>query len=432
MKGWKRIALWTLRLLIGGAFVVSGFAKLVDLWGFVFKLEEYLAVWGMTQPRTIVAVGALLLSGYEFVLGLLLAMGCYKRSASIGLTLLMLVMLPLTAWLWVANPISDCGCFGDLIVLSNGATFLKNIILTAGLITLVVCNFRLKEAMFNPAIQWIVGAWISLYAIIIGLYGYHVQPMIDFRPFPVGTSLLPDSDGDSDDNYRFVYERDGQRQEFDINNLPDSTWTFVDRTELPGRNAGGEHLAIFEGDSDVSDEVISSEGKEILLVIPEPIRADISYSYTINEISEYADSLGVSMIGLLSADEQGIERWRDVSMAEYPCYTVDDTQLKELARGTMAIVMLNDGVITSKTTISSINLPEVESPSSPERFFDELSGNVNSHFKWLNIVFGVGLLLLYLCQGIIIAIRLQFKQKRAAKRAKNATEPQPDATQTAE
>jgi triosephosphate isomerase len=256
--------------------------------------------------------------------------------------------------------------------------------------------------------------------------------MIDFRPFPVGTSLLPDSDGDSDDNYRFVYERDGQRQEFDINNLPDSTWTFVDRTELPGRNAGGEHLAIFEGDSDVSDEVISSEGKEILLVIPEPIRADISYSYTINEISEYADSLGVSMRGLLSADEQGIERWRDVSMAEYPCYTVDDTQLKELARGTMAIVMLNDGVITSKTTINSINLPEVESPSSPERFFDELSGNVNFHFKWLNIVFGVGLLLLYLCQGIIIAIRLQFKQKRASKRAKNATEPQPDAPQTAE
>ena len=119
MTGWKRMAIWVLRLALGAVFILSGFVKLVDLWGFVFKIEEYLAVWNLMQPRTIVLVVALLLSGYEFVLGALLAMGCYKRSAPWGLGLMMAFMLPLTLYLWIADPVSDCGCFGDFWKLSN-------------------------------------------------------------------------------------------------------------------------------------------------------------------------------------------------------------------------------------------------------------------------------------------------------------------------
>lgn len=421
MTMWKRVAIWMLRLFVGGVFVLSGFVKMIDLWGFVFKIEEYLGVWGMTQPRTIVLVAALLISGYEFVLGSLLVMGCYKRTAPWGLMLSMLVMLPLTFYLWIADPVSDCGCFGEFLTLTNGETLLKNVFITIGLVALIKWNYRLKESLFNPAIQWLVGAWVSMYILVIGLYGYNVQPLLDFRSFPVGTALAADESGTDEGDYRFVYEKEGERREFGIDELPDSTWTFVDRTEpeASGKDFGSV-LTVFDGEDDVTEEVITADGYEILLVIPEPLRADISYSYTVNEIAEYADSAGIAMIGLLGTGNRGIERWRDMSMAEYPCYTVEDTQLKELSRGGMSVVVLDNGVIVSKTTLSSMDLQAVESPASEAAFIAELAGYSRGWFKWFNGIFFGGLLLLYMFQGLIIAIRLKIKGKYRQKPAKNA------------
>ncbi len=429
MPMWKRIVLWTLRLLVGGVFIVSGLTKMLDLWGFVFKLEEYLAIWHIVQPRTLVFMGAMAVSGYEFVLGTLLAMGCYKRVAPWGLLLTMLVMLPLTAYIWLADPVSDCGCFGDFWVISNGATFAKNIVLTAALIYLAARNASLHESLFNPAIQWIVGAWISLYIIIVGLYGYNAQPMVDFRGFKVGTSLVASDAGSDEDDFEFIYSKNGETARFAIDNLPDSTWEFVDRVAVSRddstnsekvQQGAQRELAVFDGVDDVTADVIESEGRQMLLVIPEPRRADVSYTYTINEIYEYADSLGIPFAGLLGTDARGIARWRDVSMAEYPCYAADDTQLKELSRGLISLVMLNDGVITSKTTLSSMNPEVVESPSSEEEFFDELTGYGARWFKALNIIFGCALLLLYLFQGLILAIRLKIKSIYRKKHAKNS------------
>lgn len=421
MKWWQSVALWLLRLTIGGLFAMSGFVKMVDLWGFVFKIEEYLSVWNMTQPRTIVLVVAMLISGYEFVLGTLLAMGCYKRSAPLGLTLSMVVMLPLTAYLWIADPVSDCGCFGEFLKLSNWETFAKNIFISCGLVCLLKWNYRLRESLFNPAIQWMVGALISLYILTIGLYGYNAQPMLDFRPFPVGSRLLPDGmeTGENDEEYGFVYEKDGHRETFGLDNLPDSTWTFVDRIEPSGSGRQGHVFAFFEGDENVTDLALTGVGTELILVVPEPIRADMSYSFTVNEIAEYADSVGIPMIALLGASAEGVERWKDRSMAEYPCYTTEDTVLKELSRGTMSIVELTDGVITSKTTVSSMNPDVIESPASVDEFLGEIEGHGGSWFSLINVVSGGALLAIYLFQGLILAIRLKIKRHYRKKTVEN-------------
>lgn len=401
---------------------MSGLVKMIDLWGFVFKIEEYLAIWNLTQPRTIVFMLALGVSGYEFVLGTLLAMGCYKRVAPWGLLLTMAVMLPLTFYVWIADPVSDCGCFGDFWKISNAATFFKNIAITAALVLLLRWNSQLRESLFNPAIQWIVGAWISLYIIIIGLYGYNAQPMADFRSFPVGTSLVAADGAEDDNDFLFVYEKNGQTKEFTIQNLPDSTWEFVDRVAAGGmsgqpRNA---ELAVFDGEDEVTADIIEPEGEQLLLVVSEPGRAGVTFTYTINEIYEYADSIGVPMIALLGTDSKGVAVWRDMSMAEYPCYTADDTLLKELARGSIALVVLDNGVIASKTTLGSIDPVVVESPVDSAEFLDELKGYGARWFTVVNILFGGALLALYLFQGIILAVRLKIKQAYRRKDTKNS------------
>ena len=61
--------------------------------------------------------------------------------------------------------------------------------------------------LFGAYIQWLVATVCSLYILIIGIYGYTLQPLVDFRSFPVGTSLVPAEEDGEDAEFEFVYEK---------------------------------------------------------------------------------------------------------------------------------------------------------------------------------------------------------------------------------
>ncbi len=427
------LTVWMLRILVGGVFIISGLAKAIDIWGFVFKIEEYLSVWHMMQPRSLVLMGAILLSGYEFVFGLLLLLGCYKRVAVWALTATMAVMLPLSLYLAVANPVTDCGCFGDFWVISNTLTFVKNLIITAALIALLWLNPRLHQGLFQPAIQWIVGAIISLYIVIVALYGYNIQPMIDFRPYPIGARLLPPDtdaaeDADIDDSdIIFTYSKDGREEQFTLDNLPDSTWTFVSRTEPAQKTTSGSVFTVYDRDgNDVTSEAISDEGRELLLVIPEPRLIDISYTYFLNELKQWADSSDVRMVCLIADDRRAMDFLQDVSMATYDIYGVEDTKLKELVRGTMSLVELDNGVVRAKYSLSSIDSPIlVDGPKGAD-----LTSRMAPHpQKWFNLLTGglaALLLFIFLFQSLILTInsriRAYYQKKHVTLHPENPTD----------
>lgn len=427
------LTVWMLRILVGGVFIISGLAKAIDIWGFVFKIEEYLSVWHMMQPRSLVLVGAILLSGYEFVFGLLLLLGCYKRVAVWALTATMAVMLPLSLYLAVANPVTDCGCFGDFWVISNTLTFVKNLIITAALIALLWLNPRLHQGLFQPAIQWIVGAIISLYIVIVALYSYNIQPMIDFRPYPIGARLLPPDtdaaeDADIDDSdIIFTYSKDGREEQFTLDNLPDSTWTFVSRTEPAQKTTSGSVFTVYDRDgNDVTSEAISDEGRELLLVIPEPRLIDISYTYFLNELKQWADSSDVRMVCLIADDRRAMDFLQDVSMATYDIYGVEDTKLKELVRGTMSLVELDNGVVRAKYSLSSIDSPIlVDGPKGAD-----LTSRMAPHpQKWFNLLTGglaALLLFIFLFQSLILTInsriRAYYQKKHVTLHPENPTD----------
>ena len=427
------LTVWMLRILVGGVFIISGLAKAIDIWGFVFKIEEYLSVWHMMQPRSLVLMGAILLSGYEFVFGLLLLLGCYKRVAVWALTATMAVMLPLSLYLAVANPVTDCGCFGDFWVISNTLTFVKNLIITAALIALLWLNPRLHQGLFQPAIQWIVGAIISLYIVIVALYGYNIQPMIDFRPYPIGARLLPPDtdaaeDADIDDSdIIFTYSKDGREEQFTLDNLPDSTWTFVSRTEPAQKTTSGSVFTVYDRyGNDVTSEAISDEGRELLLVIPEPRLIDISYTYFLNELKQWADSSDVRMVCLIADDRRAMDFLQDVSMATYDIYGVEDTKLKELVRGTMSLVELDNGVVRAKYSLSSIDSPIlVDGPKGAD-----LTSRMAPHpQKWFNLLTGglaALLLFIFLFQSLILTInsriRAYYQKKHVTLHPENPTD----------
>lgn len=347
-------------LILGGVFVVSGFSKAVDPWGGLYKIQEYFAAWGMDFSHEFCLIAACLLSGFELLLGVLLILGCFRRLLPWIAMVFMSFMTLLTLYIWIADPVSDCGCFGDFLRISNGMTFAKNLILLG--IALLLVGIRKKPcSLIRPKLQWLVLIFTGAYVIAIQIYGYNVQPLIDFRPYPVGTNLEAILSRETEDaNLKFIYEKDGEEVAFDADNLPDESWTFV-RRETTSKTES-EEISIFDGEEEVTADVIEPEGEQYVLLISNPQRYGISRSEMANRLYEDASRNDKSMIAVIALNPDSIGSWKAKTGARYPVYSAEDTDIKMLARGDAAIMALNDGVIQWKSNIYALppEFPEGE------------------------------------------------------------------------
>lgn len=365
---WNTVIVWVLRVLLGLTFIYSGFAKAIDPWGGMYKLTEYFNVLGFDQLVPASLAFAFILAAIEFMLGLFVLVGAYRRSASVLLLCMMAVLLPLTLWLAITDAVPDCGCFGDATHMSNWATFFKNLLIVPALIYLVMFNKRV-HGIYGPAVNWVVGVIALAYVSVIAYNGYFKQPLIDYRPYPVGAKLGVEPEAQpADDEYVFIYEKDGVQKEFSIDSVPDddSEWTYVDRRVKGDKQPKGrvleQPLAIFDNGTDVTDEVLTTQGDALLYLFPDLPGVNIAYTFVINNLTEKAVGQGATVAALTSATEQQMEEWRDISMASYDTYSMDDSDLKMIARGNPAVVMLHDGRIVWKRTLASLD---------PERLRDD-------------------------------------------------------------
>lgn len=401
----------SLRILIGLIFIVSGFVKGVDPWGSVIKIDEYLMAWNLDIPHVLVVTAAFLLAGLEFVWGALLLFGCYKRVAVWLLSAMMAFMLPLTLYIAIASPVDDCGCFGDFLVLGNTATFLKNVVISAALVYLLMYNTRV-DGLFVPEIQWVIGGWCTLYVIFVQLYGFNIQPMIDFRRFAPGEELLAVDEQDAP-VYEFIYTKDGHKERFTVENIPDSTWTYVDRELVSGSEEVDDGFTVLDEDGDdIAPDIISTEGEQFLVTIPDLHEIDLSCSYLISDLNEYVSERGGSLIALVSADSTGIEWWRDISMATYPIYPADPKLLKEFARGHGSLSLIKDGRVVWKRTLASIPYSLVSDTKKGE-LIDKLDPQTYKMLEAVTIFFlGILLIIFFLDRsGKLIMLHLKKKKQ---------------------
>lgn len=265
-------------------------------------------------------------------------------------------MLPLTAYIAIKSPVADCGCFGEAYIISNTATFYKNVFITIATIYLLYNNNKVN-GLFPPLSQWLVLFASIFYCLILVFFGFTVQPLIDFRPYKTGTYLMEESE---ENNIKLIYEKDGQEKEFGIDEIPDSTWSYIKRKiTLPSEE---KSFAVFEDNEDVTHEVIDSDGEEILLIISKIERHNKARASMANNVNDYIKSRGGRMIGVIAADPEGVNDWIKEAEPEFPIYTSDDTLLKELVRGDAGMLYLVDGKIIWKRNIYSLpgDFPDFE------------------------------------------------------------------------
>lgn len=385
-------AVWTARIVLGAVFVFSGWVKAEDPWGTIFKLGDYFAAWGMNPPSEMLVIGSFGLSAFEFILGVMLITGCFRRVVGWLTLATMSVMTLLTLYIVIADPVSDCGCFGDAIKLTNGQTFAKNVVLTAIAVIPALYNRRCRT-LYTARIQWLTLVATWAYIAVIQLIGYLWQPAVDFRQYKVGANL-PEMVAGHDDGVRMIYEKDGVQQAFAVDSLPDDSWTYVTREQHDSHAAG---LAIFEGDDDVTDEVLAQEGPQVLLTVSDPERLGMARSSMINRLARYVEARGGSMLVLAGGDYDAALRWKSAEGIVPDVYSVDDTDLKSMARGEPAVIYLDNGVIKWKRALFSLS-PRFPEDRANVNALDSVNANAGTAFAlkatlaWLVVMIGISFL----------------------------------------
>ena len=319
----RKILVNIARFVVALTFILSGFVKAVDPMGTQYKIADYLAAMHIGQyvPDFVPLIASVLLSATEFWLGVCLLFAIRRRVVTRIILVWMIIMTPLTLWLALSNPISDCGCFGDAIVLTNWQTFWKNVVLLvcAALIAWQPLDMLRFVSRTN---QWIVMNFTALFILIVAGTSLYKLPYFDFRPYHIGTDL-----------------RKGWQQMMEGEESP--------YTDLFMQSEDG---------TDITDSILNLKGYVFLLISPHLEQADESQFDKINQLFEYAQEKGYPFYGLTASGEKAMNRWRNGTGAEYKLCQTDDIVLKTIIRSNPGLLLLRDGKIIRKW--SNNDLPE--------------------------------------------------------------------------
>ena len=349
------------RTLLALTFIFSGFVKAIDPLGSQYKIAEYLEAVQLSAyipdwAQLILSVG---LSAIEFTLGVMLLLAIRRRLASKISLIMMVVMTLVTLWLTVSNPIQDCGCFGDVIHLTNTQTFIKNIILLTAAIILA-CWPLYQVRFVSKTNQWIAFYFTIVFIVTASTLSLYHLPIFDFRPYYIGQNIKKGMEipkGAKLTTYKttFICEKNGVTKEFTENDYPynDSTWVFKDTHQEileKGYEPPIHDFSITDEKTgeDLTDSILTKDGYTFLLIAPVLERADDSNFGETDAIYEYAKENGYGFYGLTASTDKAVKHWRDITGAEYPFYTMDGTTLKTIIRSNPGLVLLYKGTIINK------------------------------------------------------------------------------------
>ena len=327
------------RLILAIVLILSGFVKAVDPLGTQYKIHDYLQAVELAQyvPDIATLSAAVLLSAVEFGLGICLLFAIRRRLVTLLTLILMLVMTPITLWLALANPISDCGCFGDAIVLTNWQTLGKNVVLL--ILAIIVRCWPLEMMRFiSRTNQWIVINYSALFIVAVSGWSLYDLPYFDFRPYHVGTDL-----------------RAGWLKMMEGEESPYSDF-FAERLPSVSENGGNEQS---EESEDITEALLLRQGYTFLLVSPHLEQADDSQLDRINEVHEYAQDYDYPFYCLTASGKQGIQQWKERTGAEYDFCQTDDIVLKTMIRSNPGMMLLKDGKVIRKWSHNRLPSEEV-------------------------------------------------------------------------
>ncbi len=357
-----RIVGWILRILFGAVFIYSGFVKAIDPLGHTYKMLDYLQAMGLPQPYYPVLAIAIAMIAAEFTIGVCMVFGIkVKLSSWFGL-LFMLLMTPITLWLAVTNAVSDCGCFGEALKISNWATFYKNIALLV-MVILILYFEKYHKPLFKPLISWILIIVIFGFSVVVSVHSLKNLPIIDFMPYAIGKNIpeqmeIPEGAELDEFETSFIYKNKNTGEEQLFATLADAPWNDTINWEYVSQNTklikkGYEppihDLAIIDPEyGDVTDDILYDENYVFLFVMYDLNLTKTDNIAELNNIYAQMSEKGCQVVGLTASTPAEIERFSQTNQVLFPFYIVDAIPLKTMVRANPGVLVLKGGTVVDK------------------------------------------------------------------------------------
>lgn len=363
----EKIIVEIARVLLGVTFIFSGFVKSIDPMGTAYKVQDYLTSFGFSDFLALSLPISIILCVGELCLGIFMLFGLYRKWTSRLLFAVMLFMTPLTLYLAIANPVKDCGCFGDALIITNWQTFFKNIILLACSVATLLWYERITN-LFTGKFYWLVSLYIIICGIVFCMYNINNEPIIDFRPYKIGANIpkLMTVEGDKAPIYEntFIYEKDGEKKEFTEENYPweDSTWVFVDRYNKlikEGQDPVIHDFSItrlymnkqktgIEAEENITNEVLADTNYTFLMIAYSLPEMRINNLGNFEDICNYAKDYGYKFYCLTSSPRDTILAQENQNITNFDYCLTDERTLKTITRSNPGLILIKDGIIINK------------------------------------------------------------------------------------
>lgn len=333
--------------------------------GMVHKLYSYIVYFDLpiNEYSLILKVCACALGILEFLLGVYLLVRIRLKLAIRLVVLMMLFMTPLTLWIYLKNPVSDCGCFGEAIVLSNAETFYKNVLLLLAALFLAVYPYRFRK-FISGRNMWLLSTYTWFFSIVLCLYTLHYLPIIEFTPYKVGANIRKALNGEEGADMRL----------------------------------SSFYLADMYTGKDMSFDVANRKDMTFLLAVPSVEFADDGCCDRINDIHDYSIRKGIPFYMATASSQKACMQWGDRTGAAYPILFAEEADLKAMIRSNPGLILLKDGVIIGKW--SNNDLPELDTLNADIRNF--ILDDTSRPFTRLLLWFILPLMLIMLADSLWI------------------------------
>ena len=350
------------RWVVGLVFLFSSFVKGVDPMGTTFKVQEYMTAWSI---GSITFEWALPLAGFlsvglicaEFVIGILLITNAYRRLSAWGLAAMMLFFTVTTLIDAITNKVTDCGCFGDAIKLTNWQTFWKNIALDVPTVWIVLTrNLRRKRRFERDGLIFIAAIAAM---VIFSIYNIKHEPVIDFRPWKIGNVMIEEREALN--HMTMVNNETGEEKTIDYLNghwdeVPAeykdfSKWEIISSTsdEPFEIKAPGFTMMDFEN-NDHATELLPAEDGMIIVTVHHLDKIDEKGARDISTALSLAQENELRIVMLTSALPEEVQTWlyqNHISGLDH--LVADATAIETMMRGNPGFMFIKDATVVDKT-----------------------------------------------------------------------------------
>lgn len=366
-----RIIIQLARIIVGITFIFSGFVKGIDPWGSAYKFIDYFFAMGLEWFNWAAFPLGVLLAFIEFAIGVGLLFNIFVRLSSWLAFIFMIFFTVLTLWIALYNPVSDCGCFGDALVLTNWQTFYKNIVLI--ILTWIVFAHRNNMPRIMPGIiPKIGGAIVVVIYVITAVYSYNHLPVFDFRPYKIGTNIpeamsIPEGAPQPEYENIFYYENKntGEIKQFTEENYPwedTLNWEFNNLESLLIDKGYEPPIHDFtietpEGEN-IIDFFIYDEDYVFMIIAYDLKKSNIESQDKINILAEWAMEQGYEFICLTSSLPDDSQKFAQQHQIQYEFFNCDEITLKTIIRSNPGLMVIKNGTIVAKYHYNDIPDPE--------------------------------------------------------------------------